>query len=90
MEVISAENKKLETSTAEYVLHINRLNEYIDDLWARNEEETKLRKQFEAKMNALHSVCRDFEAKYNRSLEDIDMLEQQIDVYNKECKSLRK
>jgi hypothetical protein len=41
----------------------------------RNEEETNLRKQFEAKLNSLHGLVRDQEAKYHRALEEIDYLE---------------
>lgn len=57
------------------MVHIGKLNEYIDDLRKRNEEETKLRKQFEAKLNSLHSLVWDQEAKYNRALDEIDQLE---------------
>ena len=75
MEQVTSENQRLEASTAEYVLHINKLNDYIDGLRLRNEEETRLRKMFEAKLNALHSVCRDHEAEYARALEEISVLE---------------
>ena len=40
------------------------------------EEEVKLRLQFESKLNSLHSLHRDLQAKYERSLDDIYKLEQ--------------
>jgi len=59
VELVSAANDELQKSATSYVVHIGKLNEYIDDLWKWNEEETKLWKQFEAKLNSLHSLVWD-------------------------------
>ena len=40
-----------------------------------HEEEVQLRLQFESKLNGLHSLHRDLQAKYERDLEDIYLLD---------------
>jgi len=69
-----------------YIRHIEKLNEYIEDLRKRNEEEINIRKQFEAKLNELHSVGRDQDAKYYRALEEIDEIMQKMTITDKDLK----
>ena len=40
-----------------------------------NEQEVSLRLQFEAKLNSLHALHRDLQAKYDRAKEEIYSLE---------------
>jgi len=54
--------------------YINKLNDIIDDLRAKIEEETKIRKVFENKLNDLHSIVRDRDAGYSRAKIDLDHL----------------
>ena len=49
--------------TEQYIQHIRKLNEYITDLRDRNGEEINIRKQFEYKLNELHSIGRDQDIK---------------------------
>lgn len=65
------------------------MNEYIDDLRSRNEEEIKIRKQFEAKLNELHSIGRDQEIKYFRAINEIDEINQKFEKLEKTCSDLR-
>lgn len=52
-----------------------KLQEEIFKNIRSHEEEVQLRLQFESKLNGLHSLHRDLQAKYERSLEDIYRLE---------------
>ena len=81
-----AQDKK----TSQYVKHIEKLNGYIDDLRSRNEEEINIRKQFEAKLNELHSVGRDQDIKYYRALEEIDDYTLKYESINKDMKKYEK
>lgn len=96
-EILKASTESMEKKTGQYVLHIEKLNEYIDDLRRRNEEEINIRKQFEAKLNELHSVGRDQDTKYYRALEEIDDFMQKLlstdnrlKKFEKEAMDLRK
>lgn len=42
--------------------------------------------KFESKLNNLHSMFRDLEAKYHRSLEEINELQEQNEMYKGENK----
>ena len=53
------------------------------------EEETKIRKVFENKLNSLHSIVRDKEAGYKRSQIDLDHLLQDNIDKNKEIENFR-
>ena len=52
-----------------------KLQEEIYKNIRSHEEEVQLRLQFESKLNGLHSLHRDLQAKYERALEDIYRLE---------------
>ncbi len=61
-----------------------------------HEEEVQLRLQFESKLNGLHSLHRDLQAKYERALEDIYLLDftqkaikQKYDIIETEVVNLR-
>jgi hypothetical protein len=54
----------------------------------KGEEETETRIKFEAKINNLHSLHRSLEAKYARSLNDINMLESMNKFYVEERETL--
>ena len=61
-----------------------------------HEEEVQLRLQFESKLNGLHSLHRDLQAKYERALEDIYLLDfssksikQKYDIIETEVINLR-
>ena len=89
LDKLEKSNDILEKNTKQYIVHINQLCDYIDDLRARNDEETRLRKQFEAKLNAIHSIARDQEVKYQRALEDIDNIDKQKKTLTSQCNELR-
>lgn len=60
--------------------YTDKLNDIIDDLRDKIEEETKIRKIFENKLNDLHSIVRDKTAGYNRAKIDLDhLLQDNID-----------
>lgn len=63
--------KKLEDETQMRI----KLQEEIYKNLKTHEEEVQLRLQFESKLNGLHSIHRDLQAKYERALEDIFNLE---------------
>lgn len=54
-----------------------KLQEEIYKNIKTHEEEVQLRLQFESKLNGLHSLHRDLQAKYDRAIEDIYNLEKQ-------------
>ncbi|CAI2365528.1 unnamed protein product [Moneuplotes crassus] len=83
---LKSRTEAAEKKTDMYVIHIEKLNEYIEDLRRRNEEEINIRKQFEAKLNELHSVGRDHDVKYYRALEEIDEYMQKFEFVDKELK----
>lgn len=72
-----------------YKKYTDKLNDIIDDLRAKIEEETKIRKLFENKLNDLHSIVRDKEAGYSRAKEDLDYLLQDNIEKEHELEELR-
>ena len=69
--------------------YTDKLNDIIDDLRAKIEEETKIRKLFENKLNDLHSIVRDKEAGYSRAQIDLDHLLQENIEKDKLLEQLR-
>jgi hypothetical protein len=61
------------------------MNQKLDEEILRSikthEEEVQLRLQFESKLNGLHSLHRDLQAKYDRSVGDILQLETDRTAY---------
>ena len=82
-EFLKTEYDSMNKKTEQYIKHISKLNEYITDLRDRNDEEIKIRKQFEAKLNELHSIGRDQEVKYFRAINEIDELIQKLENIEK-------
>lgn len=72
-----------------YRKYVDKLNDIIDDLRSKIEEETKIRKFFENKINNLHSIVRDKEAGYDRAKFDLDYLLQDNIAKNQELETLR-
>jgi chromosome segregation ATPase len=72
-----------------YKKYTDKLNDIIDDLRAKIEEETKIRKIFENKLNDLHSIVRDKEARYNRAKIDLDHLLQDNIDKNRQMEELQ-
>jgi len=72
-----------------YKKYTDKLNDIIDDLRGKIEEETKIRKVFENKLNDLHSIVRDKEARYTRSKIDIDHLLEDSIQKNKAFEALQ-
>ncbi|CAI2369125.1 unnamed protein product [Moneuplotes crassus] len=85
---LRSQTETAEKKTQSYVIHIEKLNEYIEELRKRNEDEISIRKQFEAKLNELHSFGRDHDVKYYRALEEIDEHIQKYQITEKELKDL--
>ena len=52
-----------------------RLQEELGKIQKSQEEEVQLRLQFESKLNGLHSLHRDLEARYERAKQEIYRLE---------------
>ena len=81
---IQKENADLVADKGLSQRYINKLNDIIDDLRSKVEEETQIRKVFENKLNDLHSIVRDRDASYNRAKIDLDhLLQDNIDKDNK-------
>ena len=57
--------------TEQYTKHISKLNKHIINLRDRNDEEIKIRKQFETKLNELHSFGYDQKVKCFRAINEI-------------------
>jgi len=77
------EYEELQEARIYYKKYTEKLNDIIDDLRAKIEEETKIRKIFENKLNDLHSIVRDKEAGYKRAQLDLDhILQNPIDKDN--------
>ena len=75
LDELTKENGELrKTFDEEVSLRIKLQEEMFKNLKA-HEEEVQLRLQFEGKLNGLHSMHRDLQAKYERALEDIHRLE---------------
>ncbi|CAI2372963.1 unnamed protein product [Moneuplotes crassus] len=70
-EIENATYLKEKATTKRYIA---KLNDIITDLRAKIEEETKVRKVFENKLNDLHSIVRDRDATYTRAKVDLDHL----------------
>ena len=75
MDDINRENGELRKQLDEEVQLRIKLQEEIYKNIRSHEEEVQLRLQFESKLNGLHSLHRDLQAKYERALEDIYRLE---------------
>jgi len=66
-------DKKIEMD--QLTMAYNKLNDDMKFLIDSNEAEVSLRLQFEAKLNSLHALHRDLQAKYDRAKEEIYSLE---------------
>jgi chromosome segregation ATPase len=86
---LRATTEVAENKTKTYVKHIDKLDDYIEDLRRRNEEEISIRKQFEAKLNELAYVGRDHDAKYYRAIEEIDEVLLKLDATDKDLQSYK-
>ena len=75
MDKIQKENGDMKKKLDEEVLLRKKLQEEIYKSIKTHEEEVQLRLQFESKLNGLHSLHRDLQAKYERAIEDIFNLE---------------
>lgn len=64
---VQREHAELLEEKVYYKKYTDKLNEIIDDLRGKIEEETQIRKVFENKLNDLHSIVRDKEAGYKRA-----------------------
>ncbi|CAI2372803.1 unnamed protein product [Moneuplotes crassus] len=71
---IEAENAVFAKEKITTKRYTAKLNDMIDDLRVKIEEETRIRKLFENKLNDLHSIVRDKDAAYNRAKVDLDHL----------------
>ena len=56
-----------------------KLEEEVLTKQRNHEDEVQLRLKFESKLNYLHSLHRDLESKYERSLEEIDQLNRRLE-----------
>ena len=75
LDEINRDNGELRKRLEEEVQLRLKLQEEIYKNIKSHEEEVQLRLQFESKLNGLHSLHRDLQAKYERALEDIYRLE---------------
>ena len=71
MDQIQRENGELRKKLDEESQLRIKLQEEIYKNIKTHEEEVQLRLQFESKLNGLHSLHRDLQAKYDRAVEDI-------------------
>lgn len=86
---VQREHAELLEEKVYYKKYTDKLNEIIDDLRGKIEEETQIRKVFENKLNDLHSIVRDKEAGYKRAWIDLDhVLQDNIDK-NKQLEELQ-
>lgn len=79
------ENGELRKRLEEEVQLRIKLQEEIYKNIRSHEEEVQLRLQFESKLNGLHSLHRDLQAKYERALEDIYRLDFSSKALNEKC-----
>lgn len=96
LDEMQRENGELRKRLDEEVVLRIKLQEEIYKNIKSHEEEVQLRLQFESKLNGLHSLHRDLQAKYERALEDIYNLEfsgkalrEKFDIFEKEVIELR-
>ena len=75
MDDMQRENGELRKSLEDELQLRIKLQEEIYKNIRSHEEEVQLRLQFESKLNGLHSLHRDLQAKYERALEDIYRLD---------------
>ena len=96
MDDMQRENGELRKSLEDELQLRIKLQEEIYKNIRSHEEEVQLRLQFESKLNGLHSLHRDLQAKYERALEDIYRLDfnnrsiqEKYDILESEVVNLR-
>jgi len=72
---LQKENTALKQKESETEVHVAAMTEELELLRRAHEEETKVRIKFETKVNSLHALHRNLEAKYTRAIRDIHELE---------------
>ena len=82
------ENGELKKRLDEEIQLRIKLQEEIYKNIRSHEEEVQLRLQFESKLNGLHSLHRDLQAKYERALEDIYRLDASSKAMNEKFESM--
>lgn len=75
LDEMERENSELKKRLSEEVQLRSKLQDEIYKNIRSHEEEVQLRLQFESKLNGLHSLHRDLQAKYERAIDDIYRLE---------------
>jgi hypothetical protein len=75
LDALQARKEALEKAVQEEEFQRRKLQEEFSKKVETHEEEVQLRLKFEQKLNNMHALHRDLQAKYQRSLEDIFTLE---------------
>lgn len=96
LETYSVDNSDLRKKLGDATTLCSKLQEEISRSLETHEEEVQLRLQFESKLNGLHSLHRDLQARYDRAVQDIYGLEalksvqrDKIEIQNEELLLLR-
>ena len=76
VDALIKENNMLKKQFNDQMIVFHKLQQDMSFLSNNHETEVKLRLQFEAKLNNLHSLHRDLNSKYNRATEEIYGLEE--------------
>lgn len=82
LDEMERENSELKKRLGEEVQLRSKLQDEIYKNIRSHEEEVQLRLQFESKLNGLHSLHRDLQAKYERAIDDIYRLEFKNKVFS--------